>query len=301
MKIVIIMSNKKEYGQFFTKNYDYIFNNLTIPFGINKFIEPFAGEGDLINYIKKHNIIDAVIEAYDIEPKNKNINKLDTLITPPDFSNKFVITNPPYLARNKSSNKVIFDKYDQNDLYKYFIKILVSNKVKGGIIIIPLNFWCSIRKIDIKLRMDFLNIYLVKHMNIFEERVFEDTSYTVCSFLFELKTTVSKYKCNIIIKCIDDDIDNKINMKYVSDNEIYVDNTPKHSARTYMSITIEPIISKNRQMKLCDEFNNFIEEKREKYNSMFLTNYRESKKIARKRISFTLVFQIINYLLSVSL
>lgn len=36
---------------------------------------------------------------------------------------------------------------------------------------------------------------------------------------------------------------------------------------------------------------------REKYNSLFLTNYRESKKISRKRISFKLVYNICNYLL----
>ena len=36
---------------------------------------------------------------------------------------------------------------------------------------------------------------------------------------------------------------------------------------------------------------------REKYHSLFLTNYRESKDIARKRISFDLVYQIVGHLL----
>ena len=45
-------------------------------------------------------------------------------------------------------------------------------------------------------------------------------------------------------------------------------------------------------------FNEFIKEKREKYNSLFLTNYRESNSIARKRISFDLAFKICNYMLT---
>jgi DNA-directed RNA polymerase beta subunit len=51
-------------------------------------------------------------------------------------------------------------------------------------------------------------------------------------------------------------------------------------------------------MKLLDqEFNTYLNTHREKYNSLFLTNYRESNTIARKRISFGLVYEICNYLL----
>lgn len=32
------------------------------------------------------------------------------------MNNKFVLTNPPYLARNKSIDKTVFDKYKTNDL-----------------------------------------------------------------------------------------------------------------------------------------------------------------------------------------
>lgn len=46
-----------------------------------------------------------------------------------------ILTNPPYLARNKSMNKELFDKYNINDLYKCFIEILLD-----GILIVPLNF-----------------------------------------------------------------------------------------------------------------------------------------------------------------
>jgi len=61
------------------------------------------------------------IDCYDIEPKKEFIIKKDTIQEPPNYNNTFIITNPPYLARNKSKNKELFDKYDVNDLYKCFI------------------------------------------------------------------------------------------------------------------------------------------------------------------------------------
>ena len=352
---------KKQLGQFYTTNYDYILNGLYIPSHIEKIIEPFVGNGDLLKFINKTEK-KYKIEKYDIEPKIDGAIQQDTLLHSPDYNNKFIITNPPYLARNKSIDKTIFDKYNQNDLYKCFISILTSNLCLGGIIIIPLNFWCSIRKSDIELRKSFLNKYNICRINIFEEKVFDDTSYTICSFQFCLKCSSTsnitdnissmsninthiypskkeinillnentdytiggeiyklplsktikitrltssnknmENKANIIIKCIDDNINSKICLKMVDDNNIYIDTTPKLSARSYASIIITPYIDKDKQKELVIKFNKYIEEQRTKYNSLFLTNYRESNSIARKRISFKLVFNIINYLLSSSL
>ncbi len=108
-----------------------------------------------------------------------------------------------------------------------------------------------------------------------------------------------KKNTNIIVKCIDDNSKNKICLKMVDDIyiNIYIDTTPNQSARTYATLIIEPTIDIKRQEKLVEDFNNYLEEQREKYNSLFLTNYRESKDIARKRISFDLVYSIVNYLL----
>ena len=335
---------KKDLGQFYTVNYKYILQNFKIPEYIENIIEPFAGKGDLLEYIgNNYNV-----ESYDIEPKALNIIKRDTLLQPPSYKNKFVITNPPFLARNKSENKEIFDKFKLNDLYKCFIKNIIDDNVLGGIIIVPLNFLCSIRKNDIQLRSDFLKIYQITHMNIFEEKVFPDTTYTICSLQFTLSNQGNKYiNCivypannilkiqlnkennysfggevynlpqkthikiqrltlknkhdpnltNLLVKCIDANEENKIQMFYVKDNERYIDDTPNLSARTYASFIIEPKLNETQQKKLVEDFNTYLNNQREKYNSLFLTNYRESKKIARKRISFNLVFEIINYLL----
>lgn len=345
--------NKKNLGQFFTTNYEYILQNFNIPSGILNIIEPFSGNCDLIKFIKDINKFN--IEYYDIEPKLDYVIQRDTILNPPDYSNKFILTNPPYLARNKSKDKKIFDKYLQNDLYKCFLFDLITNQCLGGIIIIPLNFWCSIRKNDIELRKEFLNIYDILHINIFEETVFDDTSYTICSFQFEKKDLLTKtthiqksinviiypskkemkislnndnnyiiggeiYKLkqnkkytinrltsknkqdilstNILVKCIDDNITNKIQLSYVNDDLIYIDETPNLSSRTYATLVITPKINKDKQLKLINDFNVFLEDYREKYHSLFLTNYRESKDIARKRISFDLVYKIVNYLLN---
>ena len=345
------ISKKKLYGQFMTTNYEYILTNMYIPENVDKIIEPFAGNCDLIKFIKNKDTYE--MEYYDIEPKIDFIIKRDTLDNPPSYENKFVLTNPPYLARNKSNQKNIFDKYNENDLYKCFIRELIINNPIGGIIIIPLNFWSSIRKNDIELRKDFLNTFKILLINIFEENVFEDTSYSVCSFQFikkesnditknipnkikiniypskkEMEIELNEdndyiiggdiyklpkknvYKIeritkknknhkntNILVKCLDDNSESKISMSIVSDKEVFIDNTPNLSARTYLSLIITPSINIEEQNKLVIKFNDLLNDYRSKYNSLFLTNYRESKDIARKRISFDLVYNITEYIL----
>lgn len=340
------MSKKNKLGQFFTTNYQYILQNFYVPTDVERIIEPFAGNCDLLNFIKNREIF--TIECYDIDPQKDYVIQKDTFHEPPDYNDKFVITNPPYLARNKSKSKSIFDKYDTNDLYKCFIKQIINSRCFGGILIIPLNFWCSIRKSDVSLRHEFLKRYDIKRMNVFEEQVFDDTSYTVCSFQFERRENLStneyslemdihpqKKHCtfilnknnnytiggeiynlpvderynvtrlfagetpttNILAKCIDDGIDNKIQLKLVDNNEVYFDETPNKTARTYATLCITPHLSNKQQQELVERFNAFMTVQRDKYNSLFLTNYRESKSIARKRISFDLLYRIVGHLL----
>ena len=356
IKFKMALKNKKTLGQFYTTNQEYILQGMKIPNDIKNIIEPFTGNGDLLLFIEKeqkeqiekNKDFKYNIEFYDIEPKKDFIIKKDTLENPPSYNNKFIITNPPYLARNKSSDKTLFDKYDVNDLYKCLIKELLTNHSLGGILIIPLNFWSSIRVADIQLRKSFLEKYTIIILNIFEEQVFDDTSYTICSFQFELKEIKKENKLNIIVfpsnikiltelndsnnfmiggeiynlklkntykitrltsknkeksntnilvKCIDDNKKSKIGLSFVDKKDIYIDDTPNQTARTYATLIIEPEISQEKQQELVKKFNKFLEDNRKKYNSLFLTNYRESKDIARKRISFDLVYSITEYIL----
>ena len=342
--------SKKQFGQFYTTNYEYILSNMSIPEDVDHIIEPFVGNGHLLGFIKDK--MKYIIETYDIDPKYENAVKRDTLTNPPCYTNKFVLTNPPYLSRNKSKNKELYDKYNCNDLYKCFIINLIENQCRGGIIIIPLNFISSIRKSDIDLRKRFLETYSINNMNIFEERVFDDTSYTVCSIYFKQRTSMididitfqthiypsnkimfieltnannytiggeiynlpynSEYKVelatketslnitNILLKCIDDNIESQLGFNVVSDNERFIDNTPNLSARSYATLVINKPLSLVEQEMLVKKMNDYIKIQRERYNSLFLTNYRESNTIARKRISFDLAYNICNYILSSS-
>lgn len=343
--------SKKELGQFYTTNFKYILTGMYIPNDIKYIIEPFVGQGDLIKFLQPS--IPYIVECYDIDPKINNIKfgdnniivqKKDTIFDPPNMKEKFVLTNPPYLSRNKSKNKEAFDRYEVNDLYKCHIMELINQIPLGGIIIIPLNFWSSIRKSDIELRKKFIDTFNIERVNIFQESVFVDTDYSVCSIMFNKFQSVdklidfyfypidentnehisiilndannytiggelfdlpqtSKYKIgrlikgmepstNIFLKCIDDNKTSKLGV-YIK-NELFYDNTEKKSERSFATITITPNISLEIQEKLVSNFNKFIGENRTKYNSMFLSNYRENM---RKRISFDFAFRVLNYLL----
>lgn len=338
--INIIIMNKKNLGQFYTTNYSYILQGFKVP-PSETIIEPFVGNGDLVKFSKRDDV-----ECYDIDPKIPCKEQRDTLLHPPDYNNKFVITNPPYLAKNKNkldSNRIIYEKYNLDDLYKCFLLSIIEGKASGGIVIIPVNFWCSIRKKDIELRKRFLFEYDIVRLNIFYQQVFIDTTYNVCSFQFKKKQyfgTIKEFPITLypsstkITSDIDtanfligggiyhlptDDkikitrltkqnknsedatkikvvcIDQKTPIQACFDSDRYIDNTPNLSARSFATLVISPRIDEDCQKRLITEFNMYITNERKKYNSLFLTNYRDKN---RKRISFNLIYKIFNYLLS---
>jgi hypothetical protein len=170
-------STKKSLGQYYTTNTQVILDGLTVPYRYTKIIEPFCGNGDLIDWWKSTQpTLDIQVECYDIDPQTHYTIKRNTLLNPPDYNGSFILSNPPYLARNKSDDKTLFDKYDQNDLYKCFIKTILLCSCMGGILIVPLNFFCSIRISDIDLRKQFLETYQIIRMNLFDDAVFDDTN-----------------------------------------------------------------------------------------------------------------------------
>ncbi len=181
--------SKKNLGQFYTTRYSYIFQDMKVPENIPEFVEPFVGQGDLLSLLSEQQR--SITRMYDIDPKRDGVEVRDTLSHPPTYSNAFVLTNPPYLARNKNPKKDIYDKYGCNDLYKCFLSQLIQDPCLGGMLIIPLNFLCSIRKNDIHVRRRFFQVYSVLRINMFEEPVFDDTNYSVCSLQFTRKTAES--------------------------------------------------------------------------------------------------------------
>jgi type I restriction-modification system DNA methylase subunit len=358
------MSKKQLLGQYYTKNSDYILQGIDVKSFILKnsvqhIIEPFVGEGDLIKYVRSQGLQTSCF-CYDIDPKvdldipNTIVVIQDTLNNPPDYTpNDFVITNPPYLARNKNKNKELYDKYHVNDLYKCFIKTILTSIVKGGVIIIPLNFLCSIRDSDVQLRREFCEKYFLERVNIFEEQVFSDTSCTVCAIFFRLRkpsdtqtyhASIFPHKKNIeftlsedtnhsiggeiyrldtskevivgrYVEGMDtkDKIDTKLKMNCldsgskngrmkmnVSKDIFYGKNTSRTEASIFVCSSNPEVHNRLIDVDfadVCAKFNQRLEMYREKYHSLFMSNYRESKEYARKRISFRLVYDILNNIL----
>jgi hypothetical protein len=329
------MELKKSLGQFYTTNSEYILQNLKLPDNI-QVVEPFVGQGDLVRWVEK-NVNYESIETYDLDPKIKCDNVVDTIKFPPIYENKFVITNPPYLAKNKNNNKELYDKYNVDDLYKAFIITLIEGKCEGGIMIIPLNFFSSENS---ETRLKFLSKYHIECVNVFEEQVFNDTSYTICSFNFfrrdiikeqDVKFMIYPSKKEMIFNLSEEhgfriggnilngknlykigrlligqesstnmtlySVDSGTNegrIRLVIHDEPYFG---KQTDRVFCTITC-PHVLKN-QNEICEKFNSKIEELRVEYNSLFLTNYRESTKhYSRKRISFKQAFCLMNEIIS---
>ena len=305
----------KELGQFYTTNSNYILSGMEIN-ADNNFIEPFVGNGDLITWLNNKGVDN--VETYDIDPKIECNEIRDTLLNPPDYNDKFIITNPPYLARNKSTDKTIFDKWDTNDLYKAFILSFIKGNAKGGIMIIPLNFLCSR---DSKIRKEFFRNFKIDMINIFEEKVFDDTGYTVCSIKFskitefpnktEFKAKLFPSKKYIDINLSekygwlfggeifkDVDIDYKIGrllkgQKQTTNLKLYAIDSGTMDGRIRLEYDENPFygslldrtcatISTNKKIndekKISKEFNKRLEEYRKKYHSLFLNTYRNSTK-----------------------
>ena len=183
------MTSKKELGQFFTTNSDKILKGFENLIKNKSVLDPFAGSGDLLQWAKKNGA--DKISGLDIDPKliDENIKLNDSLKEIPQA--KFILTNPPYLAKNKMSlkQKSHLDLASYEDLYLLALKkILVSSPIEG-IIIIPVNFF-SAENSD-ALRKEFLDVYEITNVNYFREQMFSDTTYNVVAFHFIKKSNPS--------------------------------------------------------------------------------------------------------------
>ncbi len=176
--------SKKSLGQFNTTRSDYILEGFEEFVHGKAWLDPYAGNCDLLNWVRRNGATS--ISGYDVDKSkvNSRIQHRNTLLDPPDYSGKAVIFNPPYLARNKSKDKELYDKYDLDDLYKIAIAT-VCDPEKGcdeGLAIVPLNFLSSVYSNTI--RDKFFENYEILYCKVFEETVFDDTDYTVCAFYF---------------------------------------------------------------------------------------------------------------------
>ena len=180
---------KKRQGQFYTTKASYILEDLPLPpADVERIVEPFAGQGDLLDWVAAKGG-SWTVEAYDIDPKRAGISQRDTLRSPPSYADAWILTNPPYLARNKCEDKALYELYDTNDLYKCFLWSLLRQPTdcrgcRGGCLIIPAGFFFSPREIDASCRAAFMSRYRITAVKYFEETVFDDTTTTIVAFTF---------------------------------------------------------------------------------------------------------------------
>ncbi|MBU2579283.1 hypothetical protein KKA09_04190 [Patescibacteria group bacterium] len=187
---------KRDLGQFFTTNSDYILQGFGEFVENKEVVDPFAGNQDLLNWAKNNKCKNFVGFDYDknyIDEQNVFFN--DSINSPKNYN--FVLANPPYLHKNKATKEIrekFFSgkNFNFEDLYQISISSILS--CDEGIIIVPLNFLCA--ENSKKIRELFFEKFEIVKLNIFSERVFDDTTYNVISFYFKKKQKI--FEKNII-------------------------------------------------------------------------------------------------------
>ena len=169
---------------------------------------------------------------------------------------------------------------------------------------------------------DFLNknsrtFNILKNNSIYKQKILSTSSIITDSIKFYKK---SVYPLESEYESIDTEAriikteDGVQQARYIisaSDDNRKLDNYKKYSLKVSFNIKngadkfigedllknlslAKAFIEKDKQEQLITKFNEYLNAHRRKYNSLFLTNYRENN---RKRISFDLVYSITEYIL----
>lgn len=185
-------SHKQKHGQFFTKNARELLARFS-PFLKGKdVIDPFAGECDLLDFATENGALS--VSGCDLEPLRNFIHKRDSILNPPDFNGKFLLTNPPYLCSNKNKDKTAYDMWGYNDLYKCHIASFVD-KVDEGIIILPSNF---LSESSPRIRSLFFSHYTIVDCDYYYYPVFPNVTTGIMVFYFKKDLAEEKnFPCRI--------------------------------------------------------------------------------------------------------
>jgi len=186
------MTKKRLNGQFFTTNSNYILEGFSKYIKNKNITDPFAGNKDLVIWAQKYGA--KTTKGFDIDSKyvdNKIVFKNDSINNIKKY--KFVLTNPPYLHKNKATDQIkrkFFNNRNSGfeDLYQVSINAVLGSE--EGILIVPLNFLSA--ENAKKIRNIFFNKFRIIKLNIFSEQVFEDTTYNVIAFYFKRKIDSSE-------------------------------------------------------------------------------------------------------------
>jgi len=190
-----------------------------------KVVDPFCGEGHLLFYYldlfspaEQLRLVESKqVLFYDLYEKNIDYVKSelshrynlssdllseickvnDSLLNPPSDPNFFIITNPPYLAKNvcKKSYPEDFAKYfdsaKENDYFEIALKLYSAYP---GVWIVPANLLSSDLMLSLRKK-------LINHLStifIYQKKTFESTDISVCTFYLNPKISENKKDINFI-------------------------------------------------------------------------------------------------------
>jgi hypothetical protein len=131
-------------------------------------IEPFAGDGETMEWIGKDNII----IPYDSEPVAAKVMKRNVLADKPKYYGSYVITRVPnkLLSKSNPDDAQLIEKYGTDNIYKCFMKNLNHDFPSGGIIVLPIKFLSGTRDSEIKRRNEFFRLNKPNRINIFNNK-----------------------------------------------------------------------------------------------------------------------------------
>ena len=157
---------------------------------ISGFLDPFAGEGHLLNFCKSH--FSLPIDGFDVNPVIWQYN--DSLVSIPPTQH-LIVTNPPYLAKHSASRKGVADQVQQyyessgwDDLYQIAI-LRCLEAARYTVAIIPETF----------LNSNFPKASLVL-ASVLEINPFTDTTVPVCIACFDNTFVVGAQQANIYVE-----------------------------------------------------------------------------------------------------
>ena len=166
-------NHKQALGQYFTSNADRVLSGFEHCVKDKHVVDPFAGAGDLLRWAHSNGA--ASVGGYDLEPQNSEYIQNDSIVNPPDYTGKIVVSNPPYLSKNKyKGDKAPFEQWQQDNLYKCHLASLVS--ADEFIEIIPTNFFCESRD---AIRKTLFATHSIVSASFWTEAAFDDTKQMV--------------------------------------------------------------------------------------------------------------------------
>ena len=301
---MLSISKKVNLGQYFTIKNTWLkpqIKDFLKNINIEGVLDPFAGQGDLLNIAKELGFKKTI--GYDID-KNLRWEINDSLKYIPS-TNYIVITNPPYLAKNsakvkKSPSYKYFENNSFTDLYQIALKRCLESH-NYVVAIVPESFLLS-------------NLFTTRlySVTVLEDNPFIDTDCPVCVACFNkdkieetlvykddlFVDTLQNLKNKILIPNSNikmrfnapngqigvrsvDGLNNNDKIHFCLPNELnYPLNNIKHSSR---SITVVKIDTDKDIIRIIERANIILEKFREDTHNLLLSPFKGNNREGKRR------------------